>query len=430
MPKLVIVGAGSATFTGRLLGDLTTFPELGGSNVVLHDIDEGRLATATALGHRIIESAGFRTRITATTDRARALEGADHVIILVQVGGAAAMETDLSIPARYGLDQTIGDSYGIGGIMRGLRTIPVLLDVVADAAEFADAPTILNFANPMAANCWAMNDFAPLPIVGLCHSVPYTANYLARDLGIGRRELEYVVAGINHLAFFLELRHNGADLRPRLEALYRDGLSPAKNKVRYELLARIGYFVTESSEHFAEYNPWFLKKGRPDLISRFNIPVNDMLRRQELRVAEWRATEELLVSAERVQVSRSEEFALPIIASMVTDQVRHVYANVRNEGAILNLPRDCIVEVPCSVDAAGVHPAPVGCLPPVLQGMMEPHITVQRLLVEAAVTGRRQSVYEAAMLDPHTAAVLDLDQIWELVDLLLDAHRAVLPMLA
>jgi alpha-galactosidase len=286
----------------------------------------------------------------------------------------------------------------------------------------------LNYTNPMAMNCWGLARLSRVRTVGLCHSVPHTAGELAADLGLPAEEIDYLVAGINHMAFYLKLEHRGEDLYPRLQRIAADGRAPKWNRVRYEMLRRLGYFVTESSEHFAEYVPWFIKRGRPDLIERFNIPLDEYPRRCERQIAEWGELRRRMEDPnEPIEVERSVEYGSIIIHSRETGRPSVVYGNVPNRGVIDNLPEDCIVEVPCLVDRNGVQSAKVGAIPPHLAALMQTNINVQRLAVEAAVTGKREHVYHAAMLDPHTAAELDLDQIWALVDELLAAHRDWLP---
>ena len=349
---------------------------------------------------------------------------------MIQVGGyQPATVVDFEVPKRYGLRQTIADTLGIGGIMRGLRTIPVLLDICRDMEAVCPEALFLNYVNPMAMNCWAIARASRIRTVGLCHSVPHTAAELARDMGIPVEEINYLVAGINHMAFFLRLERDGEDLYPRLHQIVAEGRVPAHNRVRYEMLRRLGYFVTESSEHFSEYVPWFIKRDRPDLIEKFNIPLDEYIRRCEAQIVFWNFVRDELLAGNPMpfEGKRSVEFAPRIIHSMETGQPRTVYANVPNQGLIDNLPADCVVEVPCLVDGNGVQPTRIGALPPHLAALIQTNVNVQALTVEAALTGRREHIYHAAMLDPHTAAELDLEQIWSLVDDLIEAHGDWLP---
>ena len=429
MPKIAFIGAGSTVFAKNLLGDLLSFPELAGSTISLHDVDQERLRTSEIVAHRVADALDAHPAIAATTDRRAALDGADYAICMIQVGGyKPGTVTDFEIPKRYGLRQTIADTLGVGGIMRGLRTVPVLLEMCRDMEDLCPGVTFLNYVNPMAINCWALNRASKIRTVGLCHSVPHTAGELAKDIGVPLEEINYLVAGINHLAFFLKFERHGQDLYPLIRQVVEDGRVPDWNRVRYQVLARLGYFVTESSEHLAEYVPWFIKRDRPDLIERFNIPLDEYIRRCEAQIAGWETLRaDLESSATPIEIERSVEYAARIIHSMETGMPRTVYGNVTNKGLIDNLPRGCCVEVPCLVDKNGIQPTRIGDLPPHLAALMQTNINVQALTVEAALTQKREHIYHAAMLDPHTAAELDLDQIWRLVDELVEAHGDWLP---
>ena len=437
MTKICFVGAGSTVFAKNLLGDILSFPELVGSSISLHDIDDERLSTSTMVANRIAETLEVTPTIEASTDRRRALDGADYVITMFQVGGyEPATVTDFEIPKRYGLRQTIADTLGIGGIMRGLRTIPVLVDICHDMEEVCGDATLLNYVNPMAMLCWAVDRATSIDTVGLCHSVQGTAAQLAEDLDVPVDEIRYRCAGINHMAFYLEFERETAqgrvDLYPEL-ALRAGGEMPKRHgylseAVRYEMFRRLGYFVTESSEHFAEYVPWFIKDGRDDLIDRFGIPLDEYPRRCEFQIARWDDQRRKLEDPDAAfAVRRSPEYGSEIIHSMETGTPRVIYGNVANRGLISNLPEGCCVEVPCLVDANGVQPTVVGELPPHLAALMQTNINVQSLTVEAVLQGRRDHVLHAAMLDPHTAAELDLDQIEALVNDLIDAHGDLIP---
>ncbi len=435
MAKIAFIGAGSTVFAQNLTGDILSFPELADVTLSLHDIDPERLRTSEIVGHKVAEVTGTRPTVEATTDRREALDGADYVLCMIQVGGyKPCTVTDFEVPKKYGLRQTIADTLGIGGIMRGLRTIPVLLDICRDMEELCPDAPFLNYVNPMAINCWALNRATSIQTIGLCHSVPLTAKDLAEDLDIPFEEINYLVAGINHMAFYLRLEHDGEDLYPRLREFAQRGEAPLRgywklsDKVRYEVFRRLGYFVTESSEHFSEYVPWFIKSNRPDLIEKYDIPLDEYIRRCELQIAGWEALREELEEEDApVKIKRSVEFASSIIHSMETGQSRTIYGNVSNDGLIDNLPDGCCVEVPCLVDANGVQPTKIGALPPHLAALMQTNINVQALTVEAALTGKREHIYHAAMLDPHTAAELSLEQIWSLVDDLIEEHGEWLP---
>ena len=458
MPKITFIGAGSTVFAKNLLGDILSFPELAGSTVSLFDIDPQRLHTSEIVARKIAEALEATPTIEATTDRRAALDGADYAICMIQVGGyKPATVVDFEIPKRYGLRQTIADTLGIGGIMRGLRTIPVLLEMCRDMEALCPDVTFLQYVNPMAMNCWAISRASTIKTVGLCHSVQGTAGQLANDIGVPLEEINYLCAGINHMAFYLRFERAGEDLYPLIRQVAAEGRVPDWNRVRYEMLQRLGYFVTESSEHFSEYVPWFIKRDRPDLIDRFNIPLDEYISRCEFQIAGWEAMRARFENPDtrfRVRrpgdeadplppdgsqsdmdrivdkmltIQRSHEYGSGIIHSMETGQPRVVYGNVPNRGLIDNLPAGCCVEVPCVVDKNGIQPTAIGALPPQLAALMQTNINVQALTVEAALTGKREHIYHAAMLDPHTAAELDLDQIHALVDDLIEAHGDWLP---
>jgi alpha-galactosidase len=423
MPKITFIGAGSTVFAKNLLGDILGFPELAEATISLFDIDPERLRTSEIVARKVAQTLQARPTIEATTDRRAALDGADYAICMIQVGGyKPATVIDFEIPKKYGLRQTIADTLGIGGIMRGFRTIPVLLSMAHDMEELCPNVTFLNYANPMAMNCWALNRASRIKTVGLCHSVQGTATQLAQNIGVPIEEINYLCAGINHMAFYLRFERNGQDLYPLIRQVIAEGRVPDDNRVRYEMFKRLGYFVTESSEHFSEYVPWFIKRDRPDLIERFNVPLDEYPRRCERQIAEWEGLQAKFESDSPLKVERSPEYGSLIIHSMETGKPRVVYGNVANQNLIDNLPQACTVEVPCVVDKNGVQPTRIGTLPPQLAALMQTNINVQGLTVEAALTGNREHLYHAAMLDPHTAAELDLDQIWSLVDDLLAAH--------
>jgi alpha-galactosidase len=430
MAKITFIGAGSTVFAKNLLGDILLYPELGESTICLFDIDQERLATSEIVARKVASIRGAHPTIGSTTDRRRALDGADYAICMIQVGGyKPATVTDFEIPKKYGLRQTIADTLGIGGIMRGLRTIPVLLEMCRDMEELCPEVTFLNYVNPMAMNCWAINRASSINTVGLCHSVQGTARQLAGDIGVPIAEVDYLCAGINHMAFYLTFAREGVDLYPEIRRVLAEGRAPKGNLVRYEMLRRLGYFVTESSEHFAEYVPGFIKRDRPDLIQQFNIPLDEYPRRCERQIKDWHGLRKQYEGSGKIDLPQSEEYGGPIIHSMETGTPRVIYGNVTNTGLIDNLPDGCCVEVPCLVDRNGIQPVHVGTLPPHLAALMQTNINVQSLTVEAALTGKRDHVYHAAMLDPHTAAELDLDQIWHLVDDLIDAHGDWIPPL-
>ncbi|MCU1467271.1 MAG: glycoside hydrolase family 4 [Actinomycetia bacterium] len=431
MAKIAFIGAGSTVFARNLLGDILGHEELAGSEIALFDIDAERLATSELVARRVADALDAPAKITSTTDRRVALDGAEYAINMIQVGGYEPCTViDFEVPKRFGLRQTIADTLGIGGIMRGLRTIPVMLDMCRDMEELCPDVWFLNYTNPMAINCRAVGCASSVRTVGLCHSVQGTAYELSLDLGIPYREIDYLAAGINHMAFYLRFSHDGEDLYPRLLELAASGRVPEHNRVRYEVLKHFGYFVTESSEHFAEYTPWFIKRDRPELVSQLNVPLDEYPRRCVEQIADWESERARLEGGGPIEVQPSFEYAATIIRSIETGKPRVIYGNVPNDGLIDDLPAGCTVEVPCLVDGNGVQPTRIGALPPQLAAMIRTNVNVQELTVEAALTGRREHVYHAAMLDPHTAAELDLDQIHALVDALLDAHGSWIPALS
>jgi alpha-galactosidase len=425
--KVAFIGAGSTVFAKTLIGDLLSFPQLADDlQLALMDVDDERLQTSEVVTRRL---AGPSVSIEATLDRRAALNGADYVVTLIQVGGyRPATVVDFDVPKRFGLRQTIGDTIGIGGIMRGLRTVPVLLDICRDMEELCPDAWLLQYVNPMAIACWAIARGSSIRTVGLCHSVQGTARDLAADLGVPAFELEYVCAGINHLAFYLELRHRGRDMYPELRRVLEEGRCPQWNRVRYELFEYFGYFSTESSEHLAEYVPWFLKHARPELVDEFSIPLDEYPRRCEVQISEREELRSSLSDDRPLTGSRSDEYAAGIVHALETGGSFAFNGNVMNEGLIDNLPYSC-VEVPCVAGGGGICPQPVGSLPPQLAALIQTNVNVQALTVEAALTGRRDHVDHAAMLDPHTAAELPLAEIHDLVEALIEAHGAWVPSL-
>ena len=436
MAKITLIGAGSTVFAQNILGDVLSNPELADSEIALFDIDDERLSTSEIMSRRIGSTLGLtKLRITATTDRRAALKGADFVILMMQIGGyKPATVIDFEIPKRFGVRQTIADTLGIGGIFRALRTIPVVLDIARDMTELCPDALMMNYVNPMAMISAAVQEAYPdLAYVGLCHSVQETAGHLARVLGEDIRTIDYRSAGINHVAFFskFQKRHaNGEreDLYPRLRAIAESGKAPDGDKVRFEVLKHLGYFVTESSEHFSEYTPWFIKRGREDLVDRFQVPLDEYIRRCEVQIAEWEELKvELEDEARPLEVEQSNEYASAIIHGMVTGTNHLIYGNVRNDGLITNLPLNAAVEVPCHIDRNGIQPVKVGKLPVQLAAVIRWQINVQELTVAAALTGRRDHIYHAALLDPHTAAELAPDEIRAMCDELIAAHGNYLP---
>jgi alpha-galactosidase len=426
MIKIAFVGAGSVVFTKNLLTDILSFPELHETTIALNDIDPERLQTAGMMARWTSKRLGAGARVEEHRDLRGSLEGADFVINMVQIGMHEATLLDFQIPKKYGLKQTIADSMGIGGIFRGLRTIPFVLDLADEIRRICPEALLLNYTNPMSILMEALYKARPdVQSVGLCHSVPITAREIASYIGVDHERLLYECAGINHIAWMTRLEINGEDAYPLLFEALEDPEVYAKDKVRFELMRRFGYFVTESSEHNAEYTPYFLRDD--DLIERFDVPVDEYIRRSEENLAEYEETRQRLLDGEDFPLERSVEYGSLIIHSSVTGEARSVYGNVENTGLITNLPDGCCVEVPILVDGTGLHPCHVGALPPQCAATCAPHTAVQNLTVRAALEGSRDHVYHAAMLDRHAPSVLSLNEIAAVVDDLIEAHGDALP---
>lgn len=427
MAKITLIGAGSVVFAKNLISDILQFPELSGSTIALMDIDPARLETARIMAERVVRKLGVKAKVEATLDRRKAITGANYVICTIQVGGyKPGTVIDFEIPKKFGLLQTIGDTLGVGGVFRGLRTIPKTLEISRDIAEVgAPGCTFLNYTNPMAMLCMASDKAVGVPMVGLCHSVQGTSQQLANYAGLDPKHVTYRVAGINHMAFFLDYKYHGRDAYPLLFNLLEN---PAfsQDKVRFEMMRRLGYFVTESSEHQSEYNPHFIHHGK-DVIEKFNIPIDEYLRRCESIISTWKKAEAELIGEDGdIAVNpQTHEYGSFIIHSMETNTPRVIYGNVPNMGLITNLPDRCCVELPVLVDAQGLQPTHIGDLPPQLAAICRTNVNVQELTVAAALTGKREHIYHAVMTDPHAAATLPLDKIWAMCDELIEAHQKV-----
>jgi alpha-galactosidase len=426
MTNITLIGAGSVEFTQILLADLSDFPELAGTTIALHDIDEQRLDTAELLARYVTKETGAGFHIRAEPDRRAALEGADFVVNEIQVGGFDATLRDFDIPGHYGLRQTIGDTIGVGGVFRGLRTIPVLVAIANDMLEVCPEAMLLNYANPMAMLPWAVWEGTELRnAIGLCHSVQNTHEQLAEIVGVPVDEIDYTTAGLNHQAFVLKFERDGEGLYPLLdEAIERDPEGLGRH-VRIELYRSFGYFPTESSEHSAEYVPWFMRHD--DQLERYRIPVDEYLRRSLENLDEYADVRRALHDGDAIPIEREGELAPRYIHSLVTGQPRVEYGNVRNEGLIDDLPHGCCVEVPCRVDGDGVHPIAIGSLPPQCAALNRTFVNVAQLTMRAALEESREHVYQAVMLDPNAGATLTIDAIREIVDELIDAHGDLLP---
>jgi alpha-galactosidase len=426
MTRITFIGAGSVVFTRQLIADLFGFPELHGIELSLHDIDAERLAVAEGTALQLNERFGAQATVTASLDRRAALEGADFVINMIQVGGIAATITDLEIPARYGLRQTIGDTTGVGGVFRALRTFPVLSAITADMLELCPQALLLNYTNPMAMNVWWASIVAPrIRTFGLCHSVFWTASDLSEIVGVPLHEVHYRAAGVNHQSFLLEWSHDGTDLYPLLrEKIAADpGL---ERRVRVEMFRRLGYYPTETSEHSSEYLSWFLRSEKQ--IERFRIEPLQYIGISEENVHEFETARTLLASGGALPLDDdAAEYAPQIIHSIVTGAERVIHTNVVNEGLIDNLPAGAVVEVPATVDATGVRPHAMGALPVQLAALNRPYVSVAELTIEAARISNPRLIRQAVLMDPNANSTLTPEQIWEMCNDLVTAHGALLP---
>jgi alpha-galactosidase len=435
--RIAFIGAGSTVFMKNIVGDALHFPALKDATFALMDIDARRLEESEVVARKLIESMGAPATVETTTDRRRALAGAHFVVTAFQIGGyRPSTVIDFEIPKQYGLRQTIADTLGVGGIMRGLRTVPHLWAVAQDMADLCPDALLLQYVNPMAINTWALAERLPqVKQVGLCHSVQNTVEELAHDLDLPAAEIDYRVAGVNHVAFFLRLEHKGRDLYPALRQGYHEGRFPkpplhmtrCPNRVRYEVMDHLGHFCTESSEHLAEYTPWFIKVHRPDLIDTFGIPLDEYPKRCEEQMANWGAQADSYRTTPRIEVRKSHEFAAEIMNAAMTGAPYVIYGNLPNRGQAPQLPLGAAVETPCLVDRNGVQPSVVDDIPPQLVALMRSQINVQELTVRALLDENVEYIYHAAYMDPHTAAELDLRQIRALVTDLLAAHGDWIP---
>ncbi|WP_419702606.1 alpha-glucosidase/alpha-galactosidase [Promicromonospora sp. NFX87] len=426
MVSIAFIGAGSVVFTRQLVADILRFPELVDARLVLHDIDPERLDVAEATARQVDRQLGGRATVVAMADRRAALDGADFVINMIQVGGVDATIADLEIPARHGLRQTIGDTTGVGGIFRALRTFPVLTTLAADMRELCPDAWLLNYTNPMAMNVWWLSVVAPeLKVAGLCHSVYWTAHDLAELVGVPVEETRFRAAGVNHQAWLLEWEHEGRDLYP----LLRDRIAAEpelERRVRVEMFRRLGYYPTETSEHSSEYLSWFLRSDAQ--IERYRLEPLEYVGISRENLAELdRARKTLAEGGELELEEGASEYAPQIIHSLVTGTRREVHVNVPNRGLIDNLGQDAVVEVPAIVDGSGIAPVPMGSLPIQCAAVNQAYVSVGRLTVEAARTGDPLLVRQAALMDPNTASTLTPEQIWAVCDELTAAHGDLLP---
>jgi alpha-galactosidase len=424
--KVTFVGAGSIEFTRNVVTDLCGYREFHGElHLSLYDISAERLAFAARLADRIVTQTGAAATVTATRDRREALAGADYVINEVQVGGYTATRADFDIPAKYGVRQTIGDTLGIGGIFRGLRTIPVVTALAADMQEVCPDAYLLSYSNPMAMLPWAVYAGTSFRrVYGLCHSVRDTQAFLTELTGADPDRVRFVTAGFNHQAFVLRFEQDGESLYPKLAEII-DASPELQRRVRVEIFRRFGYFPTESSEHSAEYVPWFMRHD--DQVERFRIFVGDYLERSEENLRELESLERDLASGTPFDTEPAHELASLFIHARETGTERELHVNIRNGGLISSLPDECCVEVPCVVGADGATPMAVGALPPQLTALNRTFLNVVELTVAAALEESRAHVYQAALLDPNTAATLTTAQTVAMCDELFEAHQDLLP---
>ena len=427
-PKITFMGAGSTIFAKSVLGDCILTPELAGSKLSLYDIDLDRLDDSERMLKNINKNNGSPVEIDSYENRKKALEGADYVINAIQVGGyRPATVRDFEVPKKYGLRQTIGDTTGIGGIFRALRTIPVLLEFSRDMEEVCPETLFMNYTNPMASLTGAMHRATDIDTVGLCHSVQVCVEELLEPLGMDPEGVNSFIAGINHMAWLLRLERDGEDLYPGVKKRARERETPHDDMVRYEIMERFGYYITESSEHLAEYLPYFIKSTHPGLIEKFNIPLDEYPRRCEEQIEEWEDRREELVNNRNIEHEKTLEYASYIIKAMEKDEPMRIGGNVINEGLITNLPDRAVVEVPCMVDANGINPCRVGRLPPQLAALNRTSINVHLLAEKAALEQNKDALYQAALLDPHTSTELSIEETISLCDDMIEAHGDWLP---
>ncbi len=444
MVKIAFIGAGSHTFTQTLIRGILSFPALQDSTLCLMDIDAKRLERIETATQRLVDEHAFPATVEATTGRREALEGADYVITTIHVGGVEPVENEIEIPRRYGVKQSVGDTLGPGGVFRAMRTIPTMLDIARDMEELCPDAPLLQHTNPMAMTCWALAAETEIDVYGICHSIVGTARDIADYVGVPFEELDYWVAGINHMAWFLELQHDGRDLYPDLRAARTDPETYAQDVVRFETMDHFGRFITESSHHLSEYLPYF-RHSQAEIDRLVDASAYDPEREAfEYSPVCWLPTGEYFAQWRTIDhadqfdretmdtsLSRSDEYAPRIIHSLETGEARRMNLNVPNDGRLItNLPDNAEVEVPCHVDETGVHPCSVGDLPPQLAALNRSNVNVQSLAVEAANERSEASLRQAIKLDPLTSAVCTLEEIDDMIDDLLEANAAYLPELA
>ncbi len=438
MPKITFMGAGSTVFARNVLGDVMCSPALQDSEIALYDISADRLKDSeiilSAINKNVNEGRAVIKSYLGVEQRKEALRGADFVVNAIQVGGYDPCTIiDFEIPKKYGLRQTIADTLGIGGIMRTLRTIPVLQGFADDIEEVCPDAWFLNYTNPMSMLSGYLQRYTAVKTVGLCHSVQVCSEHLLKALGMedkieGRREL---IAGINHMGWLLKIQDkDGNDLYPEIKkrAAEKNATEKHNDMVRYEYIKHLGYYCTESSEHNAEYNPFFIKSAYPELIDRFNIPLDEYPRRCVRQIKGWENERDQILQDGKITHERSHEYASRIMESITSNTVYKIGGNVLNKGLIENLPSDACVEVPCLVDGSGVNPTYVGKLPVQLAAMNMTNVNVHLMTIEAARSKKIENIYQAAMLDPHTPAELSIDDIVNMCDEMIEAHGKYMEM--
>ncbi len=434
--KISFIGAGSVVFTRNLLKDLSLFPEFKNLEVALMDIDLERLEVAKKIAEEIKEAKKLDWNIKGYLEMKEAIKGSKYVINTVQIGGKEATYVDFDIPEKYGLKQTIGDTHGVGGIMRFLRTAPFFKELVSNIEEYAPDSLLINFTNPMSMNQWYINEISSIKNIGLCHSIPYTIEQLASYINVPVEEINYKVAGINHMAWVLVFERKGENLYPYLFKAMEKKEIWEKDPVRFEILKRFHYFVTESSEHNAEYFPYFLRDE--ELIKKLNIPIREYIRRVEENERVFNAFKNFYLKNMKEEfeiiksfygednIDTSKEYAVQIIHAYETNEPKQVYGIVRNKGIIENYPYDCMVEVPCYVDRNGISPLHIGKIPDQLASLNISQINVQRLVVKGALERNKDYIYYAVLLDPVASSLLSPEKIQKMVDELLEAHKKYL----
>ena len=433
MTKITIIGAGSIVFTKNLIGDILSILELADSTISLMDIDGGRLDIITKLAKRMVQQTNKKAVIESSTDRKKAIKNSNYVITTFQIGGLEYYAYDLEIPAKYGLNQGVGDTLGPGAVFRAMRTIPVILDLCRDMEEVCPDALLMNYVNPMAMITWAVNTASNIKCVGLCHSVQETAKNIASYIDVPFAELTYNAAGINHMAWYLELKWKGKNVYPMLFEAMKNPDIYNKDITKFVIMKMFGYFITESSYHVSEYMPYF--RQSQDMIDKINR-MDSWLKQwngdcfayvNERQSDFYEKVDRQIAGLEPVDITRSYEYGPGIIHAIETGVPYKIYGNVMNKGLIANLLNDCCVEVPCLVDKCGITPCYVGKIPPQLAGLNSTNINVQELAVHAAINGDQDAAIQAVLLDPLTASVVPYQRIKDMVMEMFEVEKNLLP---